>query len=63
MANGRLVRKTNRGFGFIEMSNGEANIFVHAKSLSNRTWETIDLVEFEVVDSDKGLRAENVRVI
>jgi CspA family cold shock protein len=62
---GRLVRKTGRGFGFIETSNGE-DVFVHCKALCNRTWETIDevdLVEFDLVDSDKGVRAENVRVI
>ena len=65
MANGRIVRKASRGFGFIETSNAE-DVFFHAKALANRTFETIsegDLVEFDLVDSDKGPRAENVRVV
>jgi cold shock protein len=65
--NGKIVRETARGFGFIETKpHAEEDIFFHCSALANRTMETIsegEQVEFDVVDGPKGLRAENVRVI
>ncbi len=51
-----------KGYGFICMSDG-TDIFVHYSNISGdgyRTLEEGDQVNFDVVEGDKGLRAENV---
>ena len=51
-----------KGFGFIEKDEG-GDIFVHHSAISMPGFKTLnegDRVSFEVGDSDKGPRAENV---
>jgi CspA family cold shock protein len=53
---------TRKGYGFICTSNG-TDIFVHYSNISGdgyRTLEEDDPVSFDIVEGDKGLRAENV---
>jgi CspA family cold shock protein len=51
-----------KGYGFIATADGR-DIFVHYSSISGDGYKTLaegDPVTFEVVEGDKGLRAENV---
>ena len=52
-----------KGFGFISIEGGE-DIFVHHTAIQSdgfRTLEEGDEVEFEIVQGDKGNKAENVK--
>ncbi len=54
-----------KGFGFISIEGGE-DIFVHHTAIQCdgfRTLEEGDNVEFEIVQGDKGNKAENVKRI
>ena len=55
-----------KGYGFIERSEG-ADVFVHFSALADnggyRNLEEGQRVEFNVVQGQKGLQAENVTVI
>jgi CspA family cold shock protein len=51
-----------KGYGFIAAEDGR-DIFVHYSSISGDGYKTLvegDSVTFDVVEGDKGLRAENV---
>ena len=51
-----------KGYGFISRQQGE-DIFVHYSSIETKGFRTLQEgqnVEFEVVESAKGLQAENV---
>jgi CspA family cold shock protein len=51
-----------KGFGFIATPDGR-DIFVHYSSISGDGYKTLtegDAVTFDIVEGDKGLRAENV---
>ena len=51
-----------KGFGFIATPDGR-DIFVHYSSISGDGYKTLnegDAVTFDVIEGDKGLRAENV---
>lgn len=51
-----------KGYGFIATADGR-DIFVHYSSISGDGYKTLvegDAVTFDIVDGDKGLRAENV---
>jgi len=51
-----------KGYGFIATEDGR-DIFVHYSSISGDGYKTLvegDSVTFDVVEGDKGLRAENV---
>ena len=53
---------SRKGYGFIAAEDGR-DIFVHYSSVSGDGYKTLvegDSVTFEVVEGDKGLRAENV---
>jgi CspA family cold shock protein len=52
----------SKGFGFIQKGNSLYNIFVHVNSLMDEIREE-DEVEFELVESKKGMSAINVRRI
>ena len=52
-----------KGFGFVSRASGE-DVFVHFKSIVGEGYKTLnegDPVSFEVVESDKGLKAQNVQ--
>ena len=53
-----------KGFGFIEVDGGGADVFVHHTSIDMDGFRTLDegqRVEFEVVDGDMGPQAAHVR--
>ena len=54
-----------KGFGFIEQDNGE-DVFVHYTAIQMEGFRSVSEgqeVEFEVQQSDRGLRAANVRAV
>jgi len=51
-----------RGFGFIGQS-GSGDLFFHHSALNGATVQPGDEVEFKIVQSAKGPRAEQVRVV
>jgi CspA family cold shock protein len=63
MASGKVKWFDNeRGFGFITQDSGE-DVFVHHSSITGKGFKTLnegDEVSFEVVASEKGLKALNV---
>ena len=53
---------SRKGYGFIATDDGR-DIFVHYSNISGDGYKTLvegDSVTFDVVEGDKGLRAENV---
>ncbi|GGH39903.1 cold-shock protein [Dyadobacter endophyticus] len=52
----------SKGYGFIQPSSGEKDIFVHVSGLQDDIREN-DKVSYEVENGKKGLNAINVRVI
>lgn len=51
-----------KGFGFIQRDDGD-DVFVHYSAIQGDGFKTLDegdSVEFDIVDSDKGLQAANV---
>ncbi|WP_049772692.1 cold-shock protein [Acetohalobium arabaticum] len=53
---------TKKGYGFIEQEDGD-DIFVHYTAIQEEGFKDLEeeqQVSFEVVESDKGLQAENV---
>ncbi len=54
-----------KGFGFISIEGGE-DVFVHHTSIESDGFRTLgegDTVDFEIVQGDKGNKAENVKKI
>ena len=54
----------SKGFGFIEQDNGDSDVFVHFSSIESQGFRTLhegQAVEYEVEQSQKGLRATRVR--
>ncbi len=52
-----------KGYGFIERSDGEGDVFVHYSSITGDGFKSLaegELVEFDVVDGAKGPQASNV---
>ncbi len=55
----------SKGFGFITRENG-TDVFVHFSSLRGEGYRSLEdgqRVEFEVIEGDKGLQAQDVAVI
>lgn len=55
---------TKKGFGFIQQENGP-DVFVHYSNINGSGFKNLEegqLVEFELVDSPKGPKAQNVIV-
>ena len=55
-----------KGFGFIEKGNKEKDLFVHFSDIIMDGYKRLkpnDIVEFEITNGDKGVKAINVKVI
>ncbi|AIG65724.1 cold-shock protein [Weissella tructae] len=55
----------DKGFGFIARENGD-DVFVHFSAIQGDGFKSLNegqAVEFEVVNGDRGLQAENVTKI
>jgi CspA family cold shock protein len=55
-----------KGYGFIERGNGEADVFVHFSAINGDGYKSLtegQRVSFEVVQGDKGLQAANVTAL
>ena len=63
MEQGKIVRLTDRGFGFISREGAEKDLFFHSKELQNVQFDELkvgDQVQFEVAQSPKGPNATKV---
>ena len=66
MQNGTVIKKNEKGFGFIKVDgapDGSKDLFFHSNELKNITFDELqegDKVSFEVGDSPKGPNALNV---
>jgi CspA family cold shock protein len=55
-----------KGYGFIERGNGEADVFVHFSAIAGDGYKSLtegQRVSFDVVQGDKGLQAANVEAL
>jgi CspA family cold shock protein len=67
LAQGKIARLTDRGFGFISQDAGE-DLFFHSSALVNGAFDSLrrgDTVEFDKEQDTRGRgeRAVNVRVV
>lgn len=64
MASGKVKWFDNkRGWGFIAQDTGQ-DVFVHYSSITGSGYKTLregDEVSYELIDSDKGPKAQNVQ--
>ncbi|MBS5114681.1 MAG: cold-shock protein [Erysipelotrichaceae bacterium] len=64
MATGKVkMFNKEKGFGFIIMDGGDKDVFFHYSQIVQEGFKTIDegqLVEFDLVEGDRGLQAHNV---
>lgn len=69
MQNGTVIKKNDKGFGFIKIDGaaaGDKDLFFHTNELQNISFDELqegDKVSFEVGDSPKGKNAINVSKI
>ena len=57
---------SEKGFGFITPDDGTTDVFAHFSAIAGdgyRNLEENQKVEFETAQGNKGLQAENIRVI
>ena len=55
----------SKGYGFIELE-GTRDVFVHYSAVQNEGYKSLaegQMVEFEIVDGDKGPQAANVSLV
>ena len=65
MAEGKIKRITDKGFGFIEDGTGK-DMFFHSSSVQEGRFDELRegrRVSYDVGQGPKGPRAENVRVV
>jgi cold shock protein len=64
MATGKVKWFDNRkGFGFIVQEESGRDVFVHHTSIEGQGYKTLkegELVNFDLIESDKGLKAQHV---
>ena len=64
MASGKVKWFDNKkGYGFIAQDSGQ-DVFVHHTSITGEGYKTLtegETVSFEVIESGKGLKAQNVQ--
>lgn len=64
MATGKVKWFSNsKGFGFIAQENGQ-DVFVHHTNILGKGFKTLhpgEVVTFEVINTPKGLKAQNVQ--
>ena len=56
----------SKGYGFLERNDGEPDVFVHFSAIQGDGFLTLEegaSVEFTVVQTDKGLQAEDVKKV
>jgi len=68
MADGTIKTVTDRGFGFIQPTNGREDVFFHRSALVDVTFEQVrqgDHVTYTAENDPrgKGLRASDVRIV
>ena len=57
---------SEKGFGFIAQDDGQPDVFVHFSAIQSDGYKSLDenaKVEYDVKQGDKGLQADNVRVL
>jgi len=62
---GTIKTKTDKGFGFISREGEDKDLFFHSNDLSGVTFDELQVgavVEFDVVEGDKGSAAKNVKL-
>lgn len=63
---GKVKRfNSEKGYGFIKTENGK-DLFFHYSELQMEGYKTVEQgqsVEFEVIETEKGLRAVNIKII
>ena len=63
--NGTIKTKTDKGFGFISREGETKDLFFHSTDLIDVTFDELQVgteVTFEVVNGDKGPKAEQVKL-
>ena len=63
MAEGKIARLTDRGYGFISREDEEKDLFFHSGELKNVQFNDLregDTVTFDVAEGPKGPNATNV---
>ncbi len=66
MAEGTIKRLTDRGFGFIETTEGDKDLFFHMSACEDCNYDDLhegQRVSFNIGDGPKGPRAEAVRIL
>jgi CspA family cold shock protein len=56
----------NKGFGFIERTNGGKDVFLHVSALEASGIESVSegtKLEFDLVEDKRGIKAANVKVL
>ena len=51
----------NKGFGFISQDEAGKDVFVHSNELNGVYINEGDNVEFDIVETEKGLSAQNIK--